>query len=46
MRRIWGEREKKVLEDAINTLQKRLEALEPLNTGVENEIRKYEIRNK
>ena len=46
MKRIWGEREKTVLEDAINTLQKQLEASEPLNTEVENEIKKCEIRNK
>ncbi|KAM7157907.1 nesprin-2 [Molossus nigricans] len=46
MKRIWGEREKKVLEDAINNLQKQLEASEPLNIEVENEIKKCEIRNK
>ncbi|KAM5338266.1 nesprin-2 isoform 2-T2 [Glossophaga mutica] len=45
MKRIWGEREKKVLEDAISTFQKQLEASEPLNTEVENEIKKCAIRN-
>ncbi|XP_035866765.1 nesprin-2 isoform X3 [Phyllostomus discolor] len=46
MKRIWGEREKKVLEDAVSTLQKQLEASEPLNTEAESEIKKCEIRNK
>ncbi|XP_036887040.1 nesprin-2 isoform X2 [Sturnira hondurensis] len=46
MKRIWGERGKKVLEDAVSTLQKQLEASEPLNTEVENEIKKCAIRNK
>ncbi|XP_053529343.1 nesprin-2 isoform X1 [Artibeus jamaicensis] len=46
MKRIWGEREKKVLEDAISTLQKQLEASEPLNTEVEKEIKKCALRNK
>lgn len=46
MKRIWGEKEKKILEDAINNLQKQLEASEPLNIEVDSEIRKSEIRNK
>ncbi|KAM5245078.1 nesprin-2 isoform 4-T7 [Hipposideros larvatus] len=46
MKRIWGEKEKKILEDAINNLQKQLESMEPLNTVVENQIKKCEIRNK
>lgn len=46
MKRIWGEKEKKVLEDAINNLQKQLEALEPLNIEVENQIKKCETRYK
>ncbi|XP_066128936.1 nesprin-2 isoform X3 [Saccopteryx bilineata] len=46
MKRIWGEKEKKNLEDAINNLQKQLEALEPLNREAENEIKKCEIRGK
>ncbi|XP_006142459.1 nesprin-2 isoform X5 [Tupaia chinensis] len=45
MKRIWGEKEKKILEDAINTLQKQLEALEPLNLQAENEIKKCNVRN-
>ncbi|XP_039720519.1 nesprin-2-like isoform X1 [Pteropus medius] len=46
MKRIWGEKEKKILEDAINNLQKQLEALEPLNRELENQIKKCEVRNK
>uniref|UniRef100_A0A480L0G3 Nesprin-2 n=2 Tax=Sus scrofa TaxID=9823 RepID=A0A480L0G3_PIG len=46
MKRIWGEKEKKILEDAINNLQKQLEALEPLNVQVENQIKKCETRYK
>ncbi|KAJ8788309.1 hypothetical protein J1605_000365 [Eschrichtius robustus] len=46
MKRIWGEKEKKILEDAINNLQKQLEALEPLNIEVENQIKKCETRYK
>ncbi|XP_019487654.1 PREDICTED: nesprin-2 [Hipposideros armiger] len=46
MKRIWGEKEKKILEDAINNLQKQLESMEPLNTVVENQIKKCEILNK
>uniref|UniRef100_A0A8C0K488 Spectrin repeat containing nuclear envelope protein 2 n=1 Tax=Canis lupus dingo TaxID=286419 RepID=A0A8C0K488_CANLU len=46
MKRIWGEKEKNALEDAMNNLQKQLEALEPLNIKVENQIKKCEVRNK
>ncbi|XP_022426107.2 nesprin-2 isoform X3 [Delphinapterus leucas] len=46
MKRIWGEKEKKILGDAINNLQKQLEALEPLNIEVENQIKKCETRYK
>lgn len=46
MKRIWGEKEKNTLEDAMDNLQKQLEALEPLNIQVENQIKKGEIRNK
>ncbi|EPY86172.1 hypothetical protein CB1_000324018 [Camelus ferus] len=44
MKRIWGEKEKKTLDDAINNLQKQVEALEPLNVEVENQIKKCETR--
>ncbi|KAF4017561.1 hypothetical protein G4228_009109, partial [Cervus hanglu yarkandensis] len=46
MKRIWGEKERKILEDAISNLQKQLEALEPLNMEVENQIKKCETRYK
>ncbi|XP_058423073.1 nesprin-2 isoform X4 [Diceros bicornis minor] len=46
MKRIWGEKEKKILEDAINNLQQHLEALEPLNIEVENQIKKCDVRTK
>ncbi|XP_076978529.1 nesprin-2 isoform X1 [Tamandua tetradactyla] len=46
MKRIWGEKDKKTLEDAVNNLQTQLEALEPLNLEVENQIRKCEIKYK
>uniref|UniRef100_A0A2K6FJQ6 Nesprin-2 n=1 Tax=Propithecus coquereli TaxID=379532 RepID=A0A2K6FJQ6_PROCO len=46
MKRIWGETEKKILEDTINNLKKQLEALNPLNLEVENQIEKCDIRNK
>ncbi|XP_070325555.1 nesprin-2 isoform X5 [Odocoileus virginianus] len=46
MKRIWGEKERKILEDAICNLQKQLEALEPLNMEVENQIKKCETRYK
>uniref|UniRef100_A0A8C4MAE4 Nesprin-2 n=1 Tax=Equus asinus TaxID=9793 RepID=A0A8C4MAE4_EQUAS len=45
MKRIWGEKEKKILEDAINNLQRQLEALEPLNIEVENQIKNCDVRN-
>lgn len=46
MKRIWGEKEKKILEDAISHLQKQLEASEPLNIEADSVIKKSEIRNK
>ncbi|XP_010601296.1 nesprin-2 isoform X1 [Fukomys damarensis] len=46
MKRIWGEREKKILEDMINNLKKELEALEPLNLEVESQIKKCDVKNK
>ncbi|XP_006891859.1 PREDICTED: nesprin-2 [Elephantulus edwardii] len=46
MKRIWGQKEKKSVEVAINNLQKHLEALEPLYVEVENQIKKCEIRSK
>ncbi|XP_004370998.1 nesprin-2 [Trichechus manatus latirostris] len=46
MKRLWGDKEKKTLEDVVNNLQKQLEALAPLNLEVENQIKKCEIRNK
>ncbi|XP_042637078.1 nesprin-2 [Orycteropus afer afer] len=46
MKRMWGEKEKKTLEDTINYLQKQVETLEPLNLEVENQIKKCEIRNR
>ncbi|XP_025775123.1 nesprin-2 [Puma concolor] len=46
MERIWGEKEKNTLEDAMNNLQKRLEASEPLNTEVENQIKMCETRTR
>ncbi|XP_021103430.1 nesprin-2 isoform X2 [Heterocephalus glaber] len=46
MKRIWGEKEKKILEDAINNLKKQLEALEPLNLEVESQIKKCDIKKK
>ncbi|XP_049755484.1 nesprin-2 isoform X1 [Elephas maximus indicus] len=45
MKRIWGEKEKKTLEDVISNLQKQLDALEPLNLEVKNQIKKCEIKN-
>ncbi|KAM6171021.1 nesprin-2 [Erethizon dorsatum] len=45
MKRIWGEKEKKILEDAIHNLKKQLEALEPLNQEVESQIKKCDIKN-
>uniref|UniRef100_A0A673TZC2 Spectrin repeat containing nuclear envelope protein 2 n=1 Tax=Suricata suricatta TaxID=37032 RepID=A0A673TZC2_SURSU len=46
MKRIWGEKEKNMLEDAMNNLQKQLKVLEPLNTEVENQIKTCETRTK
>ena len=46
IKRIWGEKERKILEDSISNLQKQLEALEPLNMEVENQIKKCETRYK
>ncbi|XP_060030825.1 nesprin-2 isoform X4 [Erinaceus europaeus] len=46
MKRIWGEKEKMVLEDAINNLQKQLEVLQPINREIENQIEKCEVRTK
>uniref|UniRef100_A0A2K5QQZ4 Spectrin repeat containing nuclear envelope protein 2 n=1 Tax=Cebus imitator TaxID=2715852 RepID=A0A2K5QQZ4_CEBIM len=46
MKRIWGEKEKKILEDEINNLKKQWEILEPLNLKAENQIKKCDIRNK
>ncbi|XP_008564479.1 PREDICTED: nesprin-2 [Galeopterus variegatus] len=46
MKRIWGEKEGKILEDAINNLKNQLEELEPLNLEVEDRIKKCDIRNK
>ncbi|KAM5175710.1 nesprin-2 isoform 1-T2 [Callospermophilus lateralis] len=46
MKRFWGEKEKKILEDAINNLKKQLETLDPLNLEVENQIKKCDIKNK
>lgn len=46
MKRIWGEKEKKILENAINDLQEQLEALEPSNTELSSQIQKCEIRNR
>uniref|UniRef100_E9QP46 Nesprin-2 n=1 Tax=Mus musculus TaxID=10090 RepID=E9QP46_MOUSE len=46
MKRLWGEKDKKTLEDAINNLNKQMEALEPLNREVENRIKKCELQNR
>ncbi|XP_054546967.1 nesprin-2 isoform X3 [Talpa occidentalis] len=46
IKRMWGEKEKNILEDAINSFQQQLEVLEPLTTEVENQTKKCEIRNK
>lgn len=46
MKRIWGEKEKKILEDAANNMQRRLEVLEPLNMEMENQIKQCEVKNK
>uniref|UniRef100_A0A2K5XMG3 Spectrin repeat containing nuclear envelope protein 2 n=1 Tax=Mandrillus leucophaeus TaxID=9568 RepID=A0A2K5XMG3_MANLE len=46
MKRIWGEKEKKILEDGINNLKKQWETLEPLHLEAENQIKKCDKRNK
>ncbi|XP_048217916.1 nesprin-2 isoform X2 [Perognathus longimembris pacificus] len=46
MRRIWGEKEKKILEDAVNNLKKQLEVVEPLYLKVEEQIKKCNLRSK
>ncbi|XP_076778100.1 nesprin-2 isoform X4 [Arvicanthis niloticus] len=46
MKRLWGEKDKKALEDAINNLNKQLEALEPLNQEVENRVKKCELQSR
>ncbi|XP_051003413.1 nesprin-2 [Acomys russatus] len=46
MKRLWGEKDKKTLEDAINNLNKQLEALEPLNREVENQVKKLDLRKR
>uniref|UniRef100_A0A2K6TJ47 Spectrin repeat containing nuclear envelope protein 2 n=1 Tax=Saimiri boliviensis boliviensis TaxID=39432 RepID=A0A2K6TJ47_SAIBB len=46
MKRIWGEKEKKILEDEISNLKKQWESLDPLNLEAENQIKKCDIRNK
>ncbi|XP_069888116.1 nesprin-2 isoform X2 [Dipodomys merriami] len=46
MKRIWGEKEKTILEDAVNNLKKQLEVLEPLHIEVEKQIKKCNLRSK
>ncbi|XP_023373370.1 nesprin-2 isoform X2 [Otolemur garnettii] len=46
MKRIWGENEKKLLEDAINNLKQRLEAVQLLSLEAERQIEKSDLRNK
>ncbi|XP_004681849.1 PREDICTED: nesprin-2 isoform X2 [Condylura cristata] len=46
IKRIWGGKEKNLLENAINSFQQQLGVLEPLMTEVENQTKKCEIRNK
>ncbi|XP_053457239.1 nesprin-2 isoform X5 [Nycticebus coucang] len=46
MKRIWGENEKKILEDAINNLKQRLEVVQPLSLQAEHLIGKNDLRNK
>ncbi|XP_017658049.1 nesprin-2 isoform X3 [Nannospalax galili] len=46
MRRLWGEKEKKILEDAIRNLKEQLETLEPVNLEAENQIQKCGLKNK
>ncbi|XP_051682362.2 nesprin-2 isoform X3 [Oryctolagus cuniculus] len=43
MKRLWGEKDKTVLEDAINNLKSQLDALEPLSLEVENQMKKCEM---
>ncbi|XP_058511514.1 nesprin-2 isoform X4 [Ochotona princeps] len=45
MKRIWGEKENMILEEAINNLKNQWEALAPLNLEVENQIKKCDIRS-
>ncbi|XP_031211612.1 nesprin-2 isoform X2 [Mastomys coucha] len=46
IKRLWGEKDKKTLEDAINNLSKQLDALEPLNREVENRVKKCDLQNR
>ncbi|XP_063118254.1 nesprin-2 isoform X7 [Rattus norvegicus] len=46
MKRLWGEKDKETLDDAISNLNKQLEALEPLNREVENRVKKCDLQNK
>ncbi|XP_040598842.1 nesprin-2 isoform X2 [Mesocricetus auratus] len=46
MKRLWGEREKETLEDALNSLNNQLEALEPLSQEVENRVKKCDLKNR
>lgn len=46
MKRLWGEREKETLEGALNSLNKQLEALVPLNREVENQVKKCDLKNR
>ncbi|KAL1790760.1 nesprin-2 isoform X2 [Sigmodon hispidus] len=46
MKRLWGEKEKETLEDALNNLNKQMEELEPLNREVENQVKKCDLKNR
>nr|XP_045011461.1 nesprin-2 isoform X3 [Jaculus jaculus] len=46
IKRLWGEKDKEVLESAINNLKRQLEALEPINLEAESEMKKCDLRNK
>ncbi|XP_059135375.1 nesprin-2 isoform X3 [Peromyscus eremicus] len=46
MKRLWGEREKETLEDALNNLNKQLEALVPLNQEAESQVKKCDLKNR
>ncbi|XP_051051966.1 nesprin-2 [Phodopus roborovskii] len=46
MKRLWGEREKETLEDALNSLNNQLEALEPLSQEVEDRVKKCDLKNR